>query len=70
MEYLERHLSLNKLALKEPDCKIYKKVLQNWDSIAKPLDGMGRFETITAQIGAISGTDEIDISLHVTFAKD
>ena len=53
---------LNKLTLKEPDCKIYKKVLQNWDSIAKPLDGMGRFETITAQIGAILGTDEIDIS--------
>ena len=36
--------------------------MKNWDYIAKPLDGMGRFETITAQIGAILGTDEIDIS--------
>ena len=29
--------------------------------LAKPLDGMGSFETITAQIGAILGTDVIDI---------
>ena len=69
MEYSGRHIldnrteeTLKKLKLQEPDCKIYKKVLKNWDSIAKPLDGMGRFETITAQIGAILGTDKIDIS--------
>ena len=53
---------LAKLTVEEPDRKIYKKVLENWDSIAKPLDGMGRFETITAQIGAISGTEEIELS--------
>lgn len=69
MEYSGRHIldnrteaTLDKLKLEEPDCKIYKKVLKNWDSIAKPIDGMGRFETITAQIGAILGTDEIDVS--------
>lgn len=69
MEYSERHIldnrteeTLDRLELDKPDCKIYKKVLENWDSIAKPLDGMGRFETITAQIGAILGTDEIDLS--------
>ena len=69
MEYSGRHIldnrteeTLKKLKLEEPDCEIYKKVLKNWDSIAKPLDGMGRFEMITAQIGAILGTDEIDIS--------
>ena len=54
--------TLDKLKLEEPDCKIYKKVLGNWDSIAKPLDGMGRFETITAQIGAISGTEEMELT--------
>ena len=54
--------TLDKLVLEEPDRKIYKKVLENWDSIAKPLDGMGRFEAILAQIGAILGTDEIDLS--------
>lgn len=69
MEYSGRHIldnrteeTLNQLKLDEPDYKIYKKVVANWDSIAKPIDGMGRFETITAQIGAILGTDEIDIS--------
>lgn len=53
---------LNKLQIGQPDEKIYQKVLENWDKIAKPLDGMGRFETLTAQIGAILGTEEIDIS--------
>ncbi|MDE7428989.1 MAG: nicotinate-nucleotide--dimethylbenzimidazole phosphoribosyltransferase, partial [Lachnospiraceae bacterium] len=32
------------------------------DRIAKPLDGMGRFESLTARIGAILGTEEIDIA--------
>lgn len=54
--------ALEKLSVEEPDKSIYEKILKNWDGIAKPLDGMGRFETLTAQIGAISGTDEIDIS--------
>ena len=69
MECLGRHILdnrteeiLNKLKLDEPDYNIYKRVLKNWDSIAKPLDGMGRFETIIAQIGAILGTDEINLS--------
>ena len=69
MEYLERLMSCNsakeileKLSVDAPDEKIYQKVLENWDRIAKPLDGMGRFESITAQIGAIMGTDEIHIS--------
>ncbi len=54
--------ALEGFVIDTPDEEIYRKVLQNWDSIAKPLDGMGRFEKITAQIGAITGTDEIDIS--------
>lgn len=61
MEYLENH-TLDKIQIDIPDKKIYKKVLNNWDKIAKPLDGLGRFETIIAQIGAIMGTDEINIS--------
>ena len=69
MKCLGMHMSdndakeaLDKLTLDIPDQKVYKKVLENWDRIAKPLDGMGRFEGITAQIGAILGTDDIDIS--------
>lgn len=53
---------LAKLSIEKPDENIRKQVLKNWDGIAKPLDGMGRFESLTAQIGAVLGTDEIDIS--------
>ncbi len=61
MEYLGKH-TFEKLSVEEPDPDLYKKILKNWDAVAKPLDGMGRFETFTAQIGAILGTDKIDIS--------
>ncbi|MBQ2801348.1 MAG: nicotinate-nucleotide--dimethylbenzimidazole phosphoribosyltransferase [Lachnospiraceae bacterium] len=54
--------ALGKLTVDEPDMDIYRKVLRNWDNIAKPMDGMGRFETLTAQIGAIQGTEKTDIS--------
>lgn len=53
---------LKSLSVDMPDQNIYKKVLHNWDTIAKPLDGLGHFETLTARIGAILGTDQIDIS--------
>ncbi len=49
------------LAISAPDAELYKRILRNWDRIAKPLDGMGRFESLTAQIGAILGAEEIDI---------
>lgn len=53
---------LGRLRAAQPDQSIYRKILKNWDGIAKPLDGMGRFETLTAQIGAVLGTEDIDIS--------
>lgn len=69
MECLEKHI-LNRYTREElmclvvdaPDEDIYRQVLKNWDTVAKPIDGMGRFETLTAQIGAITSTDKIDIS--------
>jgi len=68
MECSERHIfdnctkeALEGLSVDAPDEKLYRKILGNWDRIAKPLDGMGRFETITAQIGAILGTEEIGL---------
>lgn len=30
-----------------------QKIRLNWDSVAKPLDGMGDFELLTAKIGAV-----------------
>ena len=50
------------IAINEPDAELYKRILRSWDRIAKPLDGLGRFESLTAQIGAILGTEEIDIA--------
>lgn len=49
-------------AVTAPDETIRKRVLENWDRIAKPIEGMGRFETLTAQIGAITGSEQIDLS--------
>lgn len=53
---------LGQITVKAPREEIRKRVLENWDAVAKPIDGMGRFETLTAQIGAIIDTDKIDIS--------
>lgn len=53
---------LERISVTAPDEEIRRKVLKNWDSVAKPLDGLGRFETLTAQIGAIIGTEKINLS--------
>lgn len=44
-----------------PDEGVRERVKARWDGVAKPLDGLGRFETLIAQIGAITGTADIDI---------
>ena len=69
MEYSERPVwnnftreDLSQLAIDAPDEEVRKSVLKNWDMIAKPIDGMGSFETLTAQIGSIVGSERIDIS--------
>lgn len=54
--------TLENLVVDAPDEEIRQKVLRNWDNVAKPIDGMGSFETLTAQIGAIQGTESVDIS--------
>ena len=51
MECLEKHIwnrdmrytreELQKLTVDKPDEDIRKRVLQNWDNVAKPIDGMG-----------------------------
>ncbi len=69
MECLEKPIwnrytrnELEKLTVKAPNEEIRKKVLSNLDYVAKPLDGLGKFEALTAQIGAIQRTEKIDIS--------
>ena len=43
------------------DRDTYDDIRARWDSIAKPLNSLGRFEEITARIGAAQGSAEIDI---------
>ena len=51
-----------KVKIELPDAEVYKKVKQRWDNAAKPLDSLGKFEEITARIGAVTGNADIDIS--------
>ena len=69
MEYLKKPIwnrysreELGQLVVQAPDEDTRRKVLKNWDTVAKPIDSLGRFETLTAQIGAVIGTDKMDIS--------
>lgn len=53
---------LYNIQVRSIDKMLYKKILQNWDNIAKPLNGLGDFEKITARIGAICGDEGINIA--------
>ena len=44
------------------DKNTYEEILRRWDRIAKPLGSLGRFEEMTARIGAVQGTVDVDIS--------
>lgn len=54
--------ALSKLYIDKLDEGIRENVKEIWDGIAKPLKGLGQFERVFAQIGAITGTTHIDIS--------
>ncbi|MBR4719428.1 MAG: nicotinate-nucleotide--dimethylbenzimidazole phosphoribosyltransferase [Lachnospiraceae bacterium] len=43
------------------DLKIYENIKSRWDSISKPIDGLGDFEDVICKIGAVQGTVEPDI---------
>lgn len=52
---------LKNISLDAPDKEAQKRVLDNWDRIAKPIDGLGKFEKLTAKIGAVTGSDELNL---------
>lgn len=56
---------LRNLKVDAPSKEMYQAVQDKWDSVAKPLNGLGDFETIYDRIGAILGTTNIDISKKV-----
>ena len=49
------------VCIRRPDEKIRKKVQETWDSLAKPLDGLGIFEKIFTQIGAVTGDERVPL---------
>ena len=40
---------------------LYTQIQKNWDSVAKPLNSLGKFEDMIARIGAVLGTTDVDI---------
>lgn len=50
------------LNMSGPVKEVERQVKACWDNIAKPLDGLGKFETMIARIGAITGNVQVDIS--------
>ena len=56
---------MEKLKIIPPDAQIYAQVKASWDKIAKPLDGLGQFETMFAQIGAVTGNSSLSIAKKV-----
>lgn len=53
---------LQQLEIRCPSEEIKKQVQANWDAVAKPLDGLGAFEVLTAKIGAALGTADFDLT--------
>lgn len=47
------------IVITKPDEAVRRQVQKNWDMVAKPLDGMGTFEGLISQIGAITGKTQI-----------
>jgi nicotinate-nucleotide--dimethylbenzimidazole phosphoribosyltransferase len=47
--------------LKPVSSRAYEAVMKHWDSIAKPVDGLGIFERMIARIGSIQDTEKVTV---------
>lgn len=58
--------------IKSVDSTVYAACIERFDAVAKPVGGLGRLETLLAQIAAIYGEAEIDIGKKcvLTFCAD
>ena len=52
---------LGQITIKPVSAELLRAGKEKWDRIAKPLDGLGDFETMTARIGAILGSTDFSI---------
>lgn len=41
--------------------EMYSKIKNNWDNLAKPIDGLGEFENVLTKIGAIQNSEKIEL---------
>ena len=48
-------------AIVPPNTRLEQSVLAVWDAVAKPLNGFGDFERLTARIAAVQGQDRPDV---------
>ena len=53
---------MNEIVIETPKNEYADLVKKHWDRIAKPLDGLGKFEYITARIGAIKGQEDFSLA--------
>ncbi len=54
-------LLLGRFRAEPLDTGAYEEVKRRWDGAAKPLDSLGAFEEVTARIGAIAKSPDIDV---------
>lgn len=55
-------MDIAKITISDINKDLYNRIREGWDSVAKPLNGLGKLEEITAKIGSINGTVYPDIS--------
>lgn len=49
------------LKIDAPNQELYKKIQDNWDGIAKPISGLGDFESVICRIGSILNTEKLTL---------
>ena len=59
MKRIDSKEELFSIEVEKPSRKVFSKAKERFDRIAKPLDGLGEFETLIARIAAIEGSIEI-----------
>ncbi len=63
---------IKEIKITPPDEEVMRRIRANWDSIAKPIDGLGQLEEMLVRIGGIRGTVNpgLDVPAVVTFCGD
>jgi len=59
---------LIQIKIEKPDQHAMESAQRHWDSIAKPLDGLGRLEKMIVKIAGITGNPDVEISKRAVIA--